>query len=68
MNAVIHPGKLKGTVEIPSSKSYAHRLLIAEDGTKYVQYTAHTLESKMWVLQYWLDGDRVEKIVHFYQP
>lgn len=44
------------------------QLLIAEDGTKYVQYTAHTLESKMWVLQYWLDGDRVEKIVHFYQP
>ena len=29
MNAVIHPRKLKGTVEIPSSKSFAHRLLIA---------------------------------------
>lgn len=42
--------------------------LIAEDGSKYVQYTAHTLESKMWVLQYWLEGDQVKKIVHFYQP
>ena len=29
MNAVIQPGRLKGAVEIPSSKSYAHRLLIA---------------------------------------
>lgn len=29
MNATIHPHKLKGTIEIPSSKSYAHRLLIA---------------------------------------
>lgn len=29
MNAVIHPRKLRGQVEIPSSKSYAHRLLIA---------------------------------------
>ncbi len=42
--------------------------LIAEDGSRYVQYTAHTLESKMWVLQYWLEGDQVKKIVHFYQP
>jgi len=29
MNAVIHPHLLQGQVEIPSSKSYAHRLLIA---------------------------------------
>ena len=29
MNMVIHPGLLSGTVEIPSSKSFAHRLLIA---------------------------------------
>ncbi|MBQ9951967.1 MAG: 3-phosphoshikimate 1-carboxyvinyltransferase [Clostridia bacterium] len=29
MNIVIHPGKLRGIAEIPSSKSYAHRLLIA---------------------------------------
>lgn len=29
MNAIIYPHKLKGTVEIPSSKSFAHRLLIA---------------------------------------
>lgn len=29
MNIEIHPGKLSGCVEIPSSKSYAHRLLIA---------------------------------------
>lgn len=42
--------------------------LISEEGKEYVQYTAHTLESKMWVLQYWLEGGRVKKIVHFYQP
>lgn len=29
MNITIHPGKLSGSIEIPSSKSYAHRLLIA---------------------------------------
>lgn len=29
MIAVVEPGKLRGTVEVPSSKSYAHRLLIA---------------------------------------
>ena len=29
MIAVIRPGMLRGTVEIPASKSYAHRLLIA---------------------------------------
>ena len=29
MNALLRPRKLKGSVEIPSSKSYAHRLLIA---------------------------------------
>ncbi len=29
MNVIVHPHPLKGSVEIPSSKSYAHRLLIA---------------------------------------
>ena len=29
MNVIIHPHRLKGRAEIPSSKSYAHRLLIA---------------------------------------
>jgi len=29
MNITIQPGKLSGLIEIPSSKSYAHRLLIA---------------------------------------
>lgn len=29
MNMVVHPGRLSGTVEIPSSKSCVHRLLIA---------------------------------------
>lgn len=42
--------------------------LLAEDGTAYVQYTAHTLESKMWVLQYWLENGHVKKIVHYWQP
>ncbi len=42
--------------------------LIHTDGTHYIQYTAHTLESKMWVLQYWLEGGAVKRIVHFWQP
>ena len=42
--------------------------LISEDGTEYIQYTAHTLESKMWVLQYWLENNHVKRIVHYYQP
>lgn len=29
MNVTIHPHTLSGTIEIPSSKSYAHRMLIA---------------------------------------
>ena len=29
MIATVHPHLLRGRVEIPSSKSYAHRLLIA---------------------------------------
>lgn len=42
--------------------------LIHTDGTHYIQYTGHTLESKMWVLQYWLQNDTVKRIVHFWQP
>ena len=42
--------------------------LIHTDGTHYIQYTGHTLESKMWVLQYWLEGGAVKRIVHFWQP
>ena len=42
--------------------------LMNEDGQAYVQYTAHTLESKMWVLQYWMENGHVKKIVHYYQP
>lgn len=43
MNVRIHPGKLKGTVEIPSSKSFVHRLLIAAalaDAPTVVRLTA----------------------------
>ncbi len=42
--------------------------LIADDGTEYIQYTAYTLESKMWVLQYWLEGGHVKRITHYWQP
>ena len=44
------------------------QVLKSETGQEYVQYTAHTLDSRMWVLQYWLEGGRVKKIVHYYQP
>ncbi len=39
-----------------------------EKGQEYVHYTAFTLDSKMWVLQYWLEDGRVKKIVHYYHP
>lgn len=42
--------------------------LFTEDGQPYVQYTAHTLDSKMWVLQYWMENNHVKRITHFYQP
>jgi len=44
------------------------QVLIAEDGTRYIQYTCQTLESKNWVLQYWLQNGHVKRIVHYYQP
>ena len=43
MNAIIHPRKLRGQAKIPSSKSYAHRLLIAaalSDAPTQVQMNA----------------------------
>ncbi len=42
--------------------------LLDDEGNAYVQYTAHTLESRMWVLQYWLENGYVKRIVHYYQP
>ncbi|MDD3336112.1 MAG: chitobiase/beta-hexosaminidase C-terminal domain-containing protein [Eubacteriales bacterium] len=44
------------------------QVLIDENGTRYIQYTCQSLGGQNWVLQYWLDNDRVNKIVHFYQP
>ncbi len=38
------------------------------DGSRMVQYSCKTLESKVWVLQYVLTGGRVTKIVNYYQP
>lgn len=39
-----------------------------EDGSRTVQYTCATLDSKKWVLQYHLKDKRVIKICHYYQP
>lgn len=44
------------------------KVLIAEDGTRYIQYTLSTAASKTWVLQYWLKNGKVNRIVHYYQP
>jgi len=43
MIATVHPGKLKGTVRVPASKSMAHRLLIAAalaDGPTTIEISA----------------------------
>lgn len=39
-----------------------------EDGTKAVQYSCSTLKGNTWVLQYYLKGDKVYRICHYYQP
>ena len=44
------------------------KVLIAQDGTRYIQYTLSTAASKTWVLQYWLKNGKVNRIVHYYQP
>lgn len=44
------------------------QVLVNADGTRMVQYSCSTLESKIWVLQYYLSNGRVNKIVHYYQP
>ncbi|MBE5778762.1 MAG: hypothetical protein E7331_05430 [Clostridiales bacterium] len=44
------------------------QVYISEDGQRYIHYSCHNNESKMVVLQYWLDGGRVKHIVNYYQP
>lgn len=39
-----------------------------EDGTRTVQYSCNTLESKVWVLQYVLRDGRCVKVVNYYKP
>jgi hypothetical protein len=39
-----------------------------DDGTRPVQYTCYTTDSKLWVLQYVLKNDRCVKIVNYYKP
>ena len=44
MNAVIHPGLLRGGVRVPPSKSVAHRVLIAAalaDAPTEIEISAH---------------------------
>ena len=44
------------------------QVLIDENGTRYVQYMCQTKESNTWVVQYWLNNGKVNRIVHYYQP
>ena len=44
------------------------QILVKEDGTRVVQYQCQTAAGRNWYLQYWLSGDQVVKIVHYYQP
>ncbi len=44
------------------------RVIQNEDGTRTVQYSCKTLESKVWVIQYHLKNNRVYQICHYYQP
>ena len=43
-------------------------VLANEDGTRTVQYTCVTLESKTWVLQYVLKSGRCVKVINYYKP
>lgn len=38
------------------------------DGTRTVQYNCNTVSNKVWVLQYHIRNNRVERISHYYQP
>lgn len=44
------------------------KVLIDDDGTRYIQYTCQNKESKTLVLQYWLKNGTVNRIVNYYQP
>lgn len=44
------------------------QILFAEDGTRYIHYSCHNKESKMLVLQYFLSGGKVNRILNYYQP
>ena len=44
------------------------KVLIDDDGDRYVQYTCQNKESKTLVLQYWLKNGTVNRIVNYYQP
>lgn len=44
------------------------QVYIDENGQRYIHYSCHNNESKMIVLQYWLEGGRVKHIVNYYQP
>ncbi len=41
---------------------------VLEDGTRMVQYSCATAAGELWILQYYLQNDRVNKIIHYYQP
>lgn len=43
-------------------------ILQNEDGTRTVQYTCKTTDSKIWVLQYQMKNGRCVKIDHYYKP
>ena len=44
------------------------KVLIDDDGNRYIQYTCQNKESKTLVLQYWLKNGTVNRIVNYYQP
>ncbi|MDE7095268.1 MAG: hypothetical protein K2O23_02160, partial [Anaeroplasmataceae bacterium] len=46
MNVVIHPKKLKGTVDIPPSKSLSHRAIIAASLAKEESIISNVMLSK----------------------
>lgn len=44
------------------------KVRVLEDGTRMVEYSCATAAGELWILQYHLQNDRVNKIVHYYQP
>lgn len=44
------------------------RVLIDDNGTRYIQYACNTPDNRVWVVEYYLNNGTVNKIKHYYLP